>query len=460
MASNDSPSAFPFGEAARQLRIWVVSDHEPLPIDPGDRRLMRVGMLTRALAGAGHQTTWFTSSFDHYLKRQRGLLEGTITLSSNLFLRVLPAPSYRKNVDLARIVHNIAFARKFRHGAKRDLRPDVIVAAIPTTEAAAASVRVAAAFGVPCIIDICDPWPDSFSQLLPRTVATLGAPIIALLDRQARFACAKATSLVGTSGAYLRWGQAKGGRSAENKADIVLPLGYAPRAAVDGPERAALLRRLGVEPGQRIVSFVGSWGLSHDFSLVAAVAGRLRERKDIHFVLAGNAESQPALGTRLAQCGNVSLPGWLDAGAVGTLLSASDIGLLPYRRSAPQDLPNKFFEYMAYGAYQIATLGGETARLLAATGTGHSVDCTSEAVTEAIREHLRQPDSAERRQQRIDVFRRDFDGSAIYGRMVRHIENLVMSELRIRSQEGASTESDACTAAQLPRHGGSAIQSP
>ena len=406
------------------MRVWVVCDHEPLPIDPGNRQLMRAGMLTQALAEAGHETTWFTSSFDHYRKRQRGPSDTTVRVTPNLSLRVLATPGYRRNVDIARVVHNIAFAHAFNRNAALAEPPDVIVAPIPTTEAAAAAVRFAITRGIPSVVDIRDPWPDSFRSLLPRSTLIMATPLTALLDTQARFACAHATSLIGTTRSYLRWGQAKGGRGASAAFDATFPLGFMPRPLADTGRRTALLGRLGLEAGRRIVSFVGSWGVSHDFSLVAGAAEQLQQRSDIRFVIAGDADSQPTMQARLGKLHNLVLPGWLSADDAGTLLAASDIGLLPYRRGASQEMPNKFFEYMAYGAYQIATMAGEAARLYEATGTGRSVACSGDAIAEAIRDHLARPEGADERELRIAVFQRRFAGTALYASMVRHIEDI------------------------------------
>lgn len=416
------------------MRVWVVCDHEPLPTDPGDRRLMRAGMLTEALSKAGHDTTWFISSFDHYLKRQRPPAETGIVVRPRLQVRILSTPGYRRNVDLARIVHNMAFAGAFERSATTGEKPDVIVASVPATESAAAAVRFAKRHGIPSVLDIYDMWPDTFRWLVPWPVGVIGTPVIGFLDRQVRFACAAATSLVATSENYLRWGQAKGGRDGKAAPDVVVPLGHVRRSPFEEPERRIFLRRMGIGEGQRIVSFIGTWGLSHDLSLVARAMDVLRDRPDIRFVLAGDTAGQSVARASLARLPHVTLPGWLNAREVATLLSVSEIGLLPYRRGAPQELPNKLFEYMAHGAYQIATLGGETERLYRSTGTGRCVRPTGEAVAGAIRDYLAGQAGRDQRAHRIATFEENFAGSAVYGRMVRHIETVAQSVGRPQTQ--------------------------
>ena len=50
------------------MKIWIVSDGEPLPTDSDNVRLRRMGNLTRILDQQGHKVVWFSSNFDHYNK--------------------------------------------------------------------------------------------------------------------------------------------------------------------------------------------------------------------------------------------------------------------------------------------------------------------------------------------------------------------------------------------------------
>jgi hypothetical protein len=189
----------------------------------------------------------------------------------------------------------------------------------------------------------------------------------------------------------------------------------------DAAKRQGVLARLGIEPHHKVVSFVGTWGMTQDFAPVLAAADRLSDTADIRFVLAGDSNERADLRSAFERLPNVSLPGWLDATELAVLLSATDVGLLPYRSDAPQTLPNKIFEYMAYGAYQLGTLQGEAEAIYAQTGAGRTIAPTGEALIEALRDYLASPLSAER-QSRMAAFRTLYAGTAVYGEMVAHIE--------------------------------------
>ena len=401
--------------AARRLRVWVVRDYEPLPTDEG-RRLMRAGMLSLALAAAGHETTWFTSTFDHYLKRQRAERDEETVVSPTLTIKAFHARAYRRNISLDRIIHNRQFARRFRDFAENASPPDIVVTDIPTTEAALEAVRYASSRGIPSVVSIRDLWPDFFVDFIPAALRPLARPFISRLDRQVREACRDASALVGVSPDYLAWGQRKGGRI-NTAEDAVFPLGY-PAIAPSGD--ASFWRKQGTFR----VSFVGSWGATYDLDLLLQTARLCQSRRDIEFFVAGNSEARPALREAFQALPNVRLTGWLNEQQIADLLSNSDIGLLPYVTDAPQGLPNKCYEYMAYGAYQLATLRGEIEQFYAETGAGEAVGGTAAALAAAIVDWVDRRAGSDNRQERVNTFNARFSSSAIYQAMVRHIEHV------------------------------------
>jgi colanic acid biosynthesis glycosyl transferase WcaI len=402
------------------LDIWLIRDLEPLPTDPGGRRLMRAGMLAQALARRGHQTTWFTSSFDHYQKRQRSERDERLSPQPNLTIEVFRGPGYARNVSVARILHNRSFAGRWRRFAEASVaRPDVVVTDIPTTEAAAVVVRFTRENEIPTVLSVRDLWPDFFVDYLPPMLRPLARPFVIPLDRQARYAAAHATSLIGISDQYLEWGRRKGAR-APGDLDRVFPLGYDARPQPGQAEIDAFRRRLGLG-ARSVVSFVGSWGRTYDLELVRAAAETLVSRDDIVFVVAGDKDTQPALRDALARLPNVVLPGWLGADEIAALVGSSAIGLLPYQPNAPQGLPNKVFEYMAYGAYQLATLEGELASFYERAGAGEV--CGRDLVPGIVAALPAALDPA-RRAARIAEFERHYSADAVYGAMVDHIERV------------------------------------
>lgn len=404
------------------LKTWVVRDLEPLPIDPGNRRLMRAGMLSQALAESGHETTWFTSNFDHYRKRLRSLPEGPTDARENLKIHLLNGRGYTKNISALRVWHNVRFASAFTAAARKAAdKPDVIITDIPTTEAAAAAIRFASSNCIASILSVRDLWPDSFSSYVKPPLHHL-MPVAALpMQRQVRFACRHATSLTGISADYLDWGIKKG-RRAKSDLDLVIPLSHDP-APVEESDIAVMRTDLGLPPGQRIVSFVGSWGDSIKMDWLVEVARNHLHRKDVTFVIGGDDHNRDQVSA-LKALPTVILTGWLDAHKLAVLLSTSELALLPYADTAPQSVPNKVFDYMAYGVFQIGTLNGATRKIYAESGIGHAVPPSSSALAKAVGDYLDTPPSRTREDIK-SVFRERYHAKGIYERMVRHVEAVV-----------------------------------
>ncbi|WP_040587953.1 glycosyltransferase [Allomesorhizobium alhagi] len=402
------------------MRVWLVRDLEPIPTDPGSPRLLRAGMLATTLASLNHETTWFTSSFNHYSRQRRGT--GAISPQENLTVEVLNAPGYSRNIGARRLIHNHCFARRFLEVARTSKRlPDVIVADLPTTDAAAAAVRFGLEAEIPTVVTIRDLWPDFFPDFVPRPLGTLARFALGPLNNQAKFACRHATSLVGISEGYLKWGQEKGNRKSV-ASDRVSYLGYLRPPPNDRHEFIEALRKLNVPLSGHVVSFVGSWGATYDLSLVLQAARLLRDRKDIIFAISGDPSTQPDLKRGFQELPNVRMLGWIDKNQVAALLSRSVVGLLPYIANAPQGLPNKIFEYMAYGVFQISTLSGEAKDLLEQTRTGLSIPSASSAdFARAIEATVDDTNTLQERDQRAAVFDARFDAQRIYRQFVHHI---------------------------------------
>lgn len=402
--------------------VWIVRDLEPIPTDPGERRLMRTGMLARELARQGHRVRWFTSSFDHYQKRQRAPRRQDVVIDANLEITVLPGPGYRRNISLARIWHNRSFARAFADAAQKSSeRPDIILTDIPTTEAAAAAIAFADKQGIPTVLSVRDLWPDFFADHLPEPLRPLARLALLPMERQARFACAKATSLIGISPAYLDWGRKKGKRTPA-RPDAVFPLGYAASPRADRETDEAILARIGIRPDAAIVAFIGSWGHTYDLRLVLEVARLFDAQADVQFVIAGDGMQSEVLRPQFARLSNVLLPGWISAEEIAVILRRAEIGLLPYAQNAPQGWPNKCFEYLAYGTFQIATIEGELDSFYRQTRGGITLakpDATG--LAQAIRTALAATDRVSARAERIAYFEVHLDADAIYGRMAVHI---------------------------------------
>ncbi len=430
------------------MRIWIIKDLEPIPTDPGQRRLMRAGMLASTLARLGHETRWITSSFDHYQKRQREAAS-EIEIAPNYVITVLPGKGYSKNISLARVLHNRRFAREFeRFASSAGERPDILITDVPTTETAESVVRFGRTHDIPTIVSIRDLWPEFFAAFFPAWMRPLVRAGLGAHERQVGFACRNTTSLVGISAGYLEWGRKKG-RRAESADDCIIPLGYEPVPEATNEASAALMRHIGVESGARIVAFVGSWGHTYDLKLVFESAKRLVQHSDIRFVIAGNGEQSSHLLSKYADAPNVLMPGWLNAHQIAILLRRADIGLLPYSLGAPQGLPNKAFEYLAYGTYQLATPTGELADFYRQTNAGRVIPSRSaDDFAAGILEAINSDAVRNGRLQRVACFNASYSANVVYSQLAAHAVTVARKHAaKARMTDSEDTEGPAASEA-------------
>lgn len=413
------------------MKVWLIRDLEPTPLDGNEVRLLRAGMLSRALSHRGHETIWFTSAFNHYSRKLRP--PGRFNCEAGLTIEVLPGQGYRNNIGFARLLHNARFGRHFVEAARRASdRPDLILADMPTTEAASAAVRFGRETGLPTVVTVRDLWPDFFAEFFPKPLRPLIDLGLRRLDQQARYACRNATSLIGISEDYLAWGQRKGERN--SSLDRVFHLGYPRPDLFDERSVDEVMSQFEIPRRAKVAAFVGSWGVTYDLPLLLQTAELLKDQEDLIMAVAGDWTLRPDLAAAFRRLPNVRILGWLDKNQVSALLSRSFVGLLPYRSNAPQGLPNKIFEYMAYGVYQITTLSGEAARLLEETGSGRRVDAGSvHALAAAIQDALIHETDEDMRRLRRATFQARFEASKIYDSLIDHLELVVKgySEARL-----------------------------
>ena len=77
------------------MKVWLLQPSEILPLKK-DARLMRMGLLGEELSkNKNNQITWFTSSFDHFQKKQIVNEDTVINVEDNYCLKLIYAKGYK-----------------------------------------------------------------------------------------------------------------------------------------------------------------------------------------------------------------------------------------------------------------------------------------------------------------------------------------------------------------------------
>jgi glycosyltransferase involved in cell wall biosynthesis len=196
------------------------------------------------------------------------------------------------------------------------------------------------------------------------------------------------------------------------------------RAGALGPP--ALL----LAPGFNVV-FAGNLGTVQALDTILDAAGLLRPHADVRIVLVGSGSRSQWLEQELLrrQLGNVQLAGRFATEAMPGIFAQASVLLVSLVRSAimSQTVPSKVQAYLAAGKPIIASLDGEGARVLEASGAG--VSCPAEDAAALAQAVLRLRALSPAQLQRMGeagqmYYRQHFDPAVLARKLTEHFARI------------------------------------
>lgn len=326
------------------MKIWLIRSSEPMPIVSPDMRLMRVGMMANQFAKRGHEVTWFSSSFDHYRKKQLCEKSKIVKVKDNYNIYLIHARGYKKNISVSRIINHKIIAKKFSNIAKKMEKPDLIYVSLPTIDYAEEAVKYGKKYHVPVIVDIRDLWPDIFYHNLPKVLANIARPYIKYLNYKTKKLLKNAFAINSISEDMLNWGLKKADRK-KSKYDRYFYIGY------DKKEEMQTKIKL-IDDKKFNIAFFATINNQFDYPKIAELANNLYKKdKDIIINICGDGPQFELLKDNVKKLPNVKLFGWTNRGDLVNILEKSKIGLAPYKNTFDfqMSVSNKFAEYASYG---------------------------------------------------------------------------------------------------------------
>lgn len=406
---------------APNLRIWVLQIGEPLPVTAV--REMRTALLCRELAARGHDVVWWASAFDHFTKQWLFGADTRVNVAPHLDIVALHGCGYSSNLSLRRFVDHRLVARRFRRLSRKEPRPDLIVASLPSHDLAWEGARYGMRHDVPFVVDVRDPWPDWIVDHLPPVARAVSRVILSRDFAMVRYQMSHAAAVTSMMDSLLHWGQQRGGASRRTDDDKVFYLGARrmdPPARCPSP-KLAFLNDLG---DRRVFAFVGTFGRYYHPAIVADAAREL-QHEPVHFVLGGHGDFMDEVRQRSRGLTNVTLPGWLNDAEIAWLMSKSVAGIVP--ANIPTDaFPNKLFTYFAAGRPIISSLQGDLPALLERERIGLSFPPGDvAALISAIRVMLDDVPARDDMTGNAErFFARSLDAAIIYETFANHLEHV------------------------------------
>lgn len=348
-------------------RVWIVNPFDPLPGDP--EQAGRYASLARQLREAGHDVTWWTSSFSHRFKRplDRAAIQSACD-AEGIGVRFIDAPPYARNVSLARIRSHRVLAERFADAAGAESEaPRVVIASNPPPELTAAAARIAGARGAKLIVDTQDIWVENFRRLMPAALRWAWPLLLRPWIRANRFAYRAADAVVGVAGVYADEARRYGAAPARRE---VIPLGI-DLAGFDAAARAGRCLLGEKPPGEVWAIYSGSLSKSYDVLTVAETArALLPTNPPLRFIFSGRGPLEDELRRRLADVPRVTFLGFAAFEDWAATLIRCDVGFCAIRPEALIAFPNKIFYYWAAGLAIVNSIPGECAEWVRRTHSG------------------------------------------------------------------------------------------
>jgi glycosyltransferase involved in cell wall biosynthesis len=263
-------------------------------------------------------------------------------------------------------------------------RADTVVVSSPTFFSIGSAWLLARLKRARLVVEVRDLWPAIFVELGVLT----NRRVIRLLERLELAAYAAADQVVVVSDGFRADLIARGvpAEKVHTLRNGVALDQFRPEG-LNSPARAQARARLGARPGDCLVLYAGTHGISHALPRVADAAALLAGLP-VHFAFVGGGSHKPRLQRRVADLGlaNVTLAPAVPPDQVPALLAAADLCLVPLR-DVPlfaTFIPSKMFEYLAAAKPVIGSVAGEAAQILREAGAVVVPPEDSEALAGAI----------------------------------------------------------------------------
>lgn len=403
------------------MNIWLVSLFDPTPMDQSS--VGRFTGIAQAAVARGHRVTHFTSTFRHTKKQHRFTESRTLRISELYSVRYLHSQAYRSNMEPKRFLAHLDFARRLVADFERYPAPDLIFLSMPPISVGHQVSQWAGPREIPFVVDIIDPWPDSFIKDLPAWLNWAGKLAITPFAGKLSYTLARAAAVTGISREYVKW-------ALSHLAPGATPLNRYYYPAVDLEKIQAELAELPEErrDDKLRVIYAGSLASSYDLPCILRAAELLEERFPgrTEFVIAGTGPQQALVEKYAERLPNVSYLGWLHKPELLRQYQRSDLGLIQHMNSLTQTVTYKLFSYLSAGLPVLNSLQSEMVDIIADNQVGlNNPEGDHEQLARNIEHYLHHPEELQGAKERaLRLTAEQGDAPVVYDRLVQLLEGI------------------------------------
>lgn len=345
------------------MNIWYLH-HYATPYElPGLHRPFEFGEYFNQ---KGHKTTVFTSSYLHYastniIKTKEKYIIKKYDDINTVFVRTCDY----LNSGIKRVINMFQFGRRVfkvaKKYAKENGKPDVVIASSPHPFTMMAGIKIAKKFGIPCICEVRDFWPEVFFYGGKLKEKSFLGKILLCGERRIYQKANGIVFLKEGDHTYLTdhgWSIEQGGKIdmdkciyVNNGVDIKLYDKRISECRYEDPD---------LDNEKFTIVYCGTIRPVNNIDLILDTAKILGN--EYNFLVYGSGNCLESLEKRVKEenITNVRFKGYVDNKYIPSILSRSSLNLLNYSGTAYNwsrgNSSNKLFEYLASGKPVLSTI--------------------------------------------------------------------------------------------------------
>lgn len=342
--------------------IWMFHHYATPPNMSG---LTRPYDFSKELLKQGYKSTVFSSAYLHYTNENL-IKENALYKYDDkqgvpfVFIKTFP---YKGN-GMSRVKNMVSFFinlfKVTKQYAKTNGKPDVIIASSPHPLTMLAGILIAKRYKIPCICEVRDFWPEVFFLGGKLKRESIAAKV--LLSGE-HWIYKKANALIFLKEGDVNYIKEQGwDRDIDLKKCHYINNGVNYSSYVRSITENVLEDKELNDENYFNVVYIGAIRKVNNVGNILDVAKKLKEQKDIRFLIYGDGNELEELKNRVLKenINNVYLKGRVEKKYIPYILSKSSLNLLNYSNKlynwSRGNSSNKLFEYMASGKPIISTV--------------------------------------------------------------------------------------------------------
>ncbi len=374
--------------------IVLISPFEPSVLD--GVQPLRYMEITRVALQMGYNVLFITSTFKHVVKKHRHLSNHLVAVNDNHKILYIKTIGYSKNISFRRFVDHSLWGWEVLKYFKQITRVDAVISTFPTVISNVLISKECGKRGIPFVMDIIDPWPDSFHGVarniwIKRLIKLITYPQKWLVLTGIR----NVDFIIGLSQEYADWGKQLKLKSSTEYLCVYpgVNLDYSREILKKGELQNSYAKEAEVE-----LIYLGSLSDTYDIPCILSAARSLNIPKymgkiKFHIVGSGNQAQKIKEFISNNELKNIVYHGRLEDSELMPLMSKCDIGLIQHKSDASQSITYKPFTYLGYGLVLINSLWSEVREMIESYEIGFTHHpSNSDELVEIVLKYAENPD--------------------------------------------------------------------